>query len=259
MTRNMEATQELSSMQKVQLQQEYWVTGGSKAKLMQVGAKCMDSIIHREHYYDTASDELATAQLWLSQRNQQWGLIVGSQEQAAREYTASSVPKICTLPCQDRTENAQSVSPAVDQEKKRTQSESLDNQQFHHHALEKADEASACARSSPTYTELVGEQEIITHLADFLHMDLTSQGRNMTIEDFLQQAGIQHYASSQTVHQTTYALCNQYTIIIQRDESSLKESAIVLLDVDILSICKGFEEIEKLANYLEFEHQASST
>lgn len=249
----MEATQ-----QKVQLQQEYWVTKGSKARLLQVGAKHVNTVLHREYYYDTALDELAMAQLWLSHRNQQWYLIVGPQDEATRKNTASceSVFSSEELLYQDRADvqNSKSTTYKHSQEKKLIQLESSDNQNDQHYDLNKAQNY---VKSTSTYTELVGEHEIITYLIDFLHIDLTTEEeRNMTMEDFLRQAGIFHYASNLTAYQSTYKLCDQYTVIIKREDSFLKESATILLDVDISSICKGFEEIENLANYLEFEHQA---
>nr|XP_028571265.1 uncharacterized protein LOC114589228 [Podarcis muralis] len=246
MTRNMEATQEFSSVPKVQLQQKYWVTEDSKAKLLAVGAKCLELVTYREHYYDTTSDDLAMAQLWLSQRNQQWHLILESQEQMDRENVAN----------QNKPENIQSAKPTVYEEKKQTQFEP-NNQNDQQLDLIETDSTYTCAAASSAYTELVGEREIITHLANFLNIDLKfEEDANMTMEDFLKKAGIQHYASNHVINQITYKLCDQYTIIIQRDESSLKESATILLDMDILNICKGFEEMEKLANYLQFEHQA---
>ncbi|XP_061460509.1 uncharacterized protein LOC133374004 [Rhineura floridana] len=255
----MDATQELSLVPTVQLQQKYWVTEDSKAKLLMVGAKCLDIVSHRERYYDTTSDDLAMAQLWLSQKNQQWCLILEPQEQVVKDNTANPGPEVWELSCQNKTENGQAANPALyksAQEKRQIQFEPND-QNDHQHDLNKMERTYVCATSSSAYNELVGEREIITHLADFLHIDLKPEEEgNITMEDFLQKAGIQQYASNHIVNQTTYMLCNQYMIIIQRDESSLKESATVLLDVDILNICRGFEEIEKLANYLKFEHQA---
>ncbi|XP_060107234.1 uncharacterized protein LOC132580445 [Heteronotia binoei] len=248
----MEATQ-----QKIQLRQQYWVTKASKAKLLQVGAKCVDTVPHKEHYYDTALDELAMAQLWLSQRNQQWCLIVGSQDQATRENTAICASVFSAeLLHQDRTDiqNSKSTIYKNSEEKKPTQLEPLDSQSDRQYYLNKTQ---AYVKPTSTYNELMGEHDIITYLTDFLHIDLTTEEeRNMTMEDFLRQAGIFHYASNLTAYQSTYKLCDRYTIIIKMEDSSLKESATVLLDVDISSICTGFEEIENLANYLEFEHQA---
>ncbi|XP_048369527.1 uncharacterized protein LOC125442287 [Sphaerodactylus townsendi] len=247
----MEATE-----QKVQLQQRYWVTKDSKAKLLQVGAKCVDTVPHKEHYYDTALDELAMAQVWLCQRNQQWCLIAGPQDQVTRENTGTceSVSDTNELLYQSRAEvqNSKSTLYKNSKEKKPTPLECLDSQNNQHHDLNKTQKY-----VEPTYTELLGEQEIMMYLTNFLRIDLTiEEKRNMAMEDFLRRAGIDHYASNLTAYQSTYKLCDRYTVIIQREDSSLKESAVVLLDVDISSICKGFEEIETLANYLGFEHQA---
>lgn len=248
----MDATQ-----QKIQLQQQYWVTKGSNDKLLQAGAKCVNAVPQREHYYDTALNELAMAQLWLSQRNQQWCLIVGPQDEVTRENTATceSVFSGEQLPYQDKADvqNSRSIIYKSSPEKKLTQLEAPCSQNDQHCDLNKTQ---MHPKSTSMYNELVGEHEIIMYLTDFLHIDLTTEEvKNMTMEDFLRQVGIFHYASNLTAYQCTYKLCDQYTVIIKREDSSLKESATILLDVDISSICKGFKEIDNLANYLEFEHQ----
>ncbi|XP_054853332.1 uncharacterized protein LOC129341977 isoform X2 [Eublepharis macularius] len=247
-----------ATLRKIQLRQQYWVTKGSKAKLHQVGAKCVETVAHSERYYDTALNELAMAQLWLSQRNQQWYLIIGSQEQATTENTATGESILDTgeLLYQNRTyvQSSKSTVYKNPQEKKPTQSDPSGSRNNQHYDLNKTQ---MYIKPTSIHTELVGEHEIIMYLANFLRIDLTTEEeRNMSMGDFLQRAGIYHYASNLTAYQSTYKLCDQYTVIIQREESSLKESAIVLLDVDISCICKGFEEIENLANYLEFEQQA---
>ncbi|XP_025019141.1 uncharacterized protein LOC112540077 [Python bivittatus] len=248
----MKARQEFALIPQVQLKQKFWVTEDSKAKLMMVGAKYLDTVTHIDHYYDTASDELAMAGLWLSQRNQQWSLIVESQKEETQENTAYSVPDTWETSCQNLTKNVQHDTAIV--YKDPAQLEYLNNDQ--QPDLKTADREGECTKSSSTYTELVGESEIITYLLAHLHIDLkTNERENMTMEDFLQKAGIQHYASNHIINQTTYLLSNKYTILIQREESSLKESATVLLDVDIFNICKGLEDIETLATYLGFELQ----
>ncbi|XP_042335133.1 uncharacterized protein LOC121936704 isoform X2 [Sceloporus undulatus] len=287
MTSNMEATQELSIGPEVQLQQKYWITEDSKANLLTAGAECLETVIQSEHYYDTASDELATADLWLSQRNEQWCLVVDSQKQRDGGNVTKSVPKMQELPCQDLRENVTNdkptdccgflglgghvpeefisdVSPTSvagifredkptickGLEEKSTESELLPNQNNHSHEFT---ESGAHTKDSSTYTELVRESDIMTYLAGFFNIDLKGEdGGNVTMEDFLQMTGIQHYASNHTVLQATYLLSNRYTIVIQRDECTLKESATIRLEADVLNICKGFEEIEKLGNYLGF-------
>ncbi|XP_008119040.1 uncharacterized protein LOC103280789 [Anolis carolinensis] len=242
----MEPSQDLSLVPEVRLQQKYWIAEESKAKLLSAGAKCLGTVIQSEHYYDTASDELAMAELWLSQRNQQWSLIVGSQKQ-----TTESVPKIWELPCFHA--NTQ-LTVHKDIDKIQIKLALLNNQNNHQHDSNEF-------RVNSTYTEIVKDSDIIAYLADFFNIDLEAEGGgNMGMEDFLRRAGIQHYATNHIVNQATYQLSNRYTIIIQRNEYSLKESATVLLDVDISNICKGLEDIEKLGNYLGFiqsEHAES--
>ncbi|KAJ7308025.1 hypothetical protein JRQ81_008525 [Phrynocephalus forsythii] len=252
-TWNIDAEPEPSPNPQIQLHQKYWVTEESKAKLLAVGAKCLEFIPETVDYYDTALDELAAAQLWLSKRNQQWCLILESRKQPAEKNAAGSVPEIREPLCQGRTENTATCRSSRERKPAEMACFNERNQQQQNLEEKEEEKANVCATPNSSYAELLEESEIIASLAKVLHIDLkTETERNESMEDFLQKAGIQHYASNHTVRQGKYMLGNRYTIIIQRTESACKETATVLLDVDISDICQGLEEMEKLANYLGF-------
>ncbi|XP_053863731.1 uncharacterized protein LOC128825332 [Malaclemys terrapin pileata] len=249
---------------KIQLQQKYWLKNTSKAKLLQLGAICMDTVTDQEHYYDTTLHELAQAQTWLYQKNQQWYLLVDSQKQETRDNATTFEllsPEIRNPPHLNKTETSQNVQLNTHSytknfpEKKPTGLEHTTKQGDLHFYSNKAAQANVYMEPSSIYTELVIEREIIAYLAHFFHINLTEDERSMTMKDFLRLVGIQHYASNHTTKQVTYTLYGIYTIIIQRDERIPKESSIILVDTDILNVARGFERIEKLANELEFQQQ----
>ncbi|XP_058015673.1 uncharacterized protein LOC131186268 [Ahaetulla prasina] len=258
----MEARQGFLPRLKVQLKKTFWVTEGSMAKLLMAGAKCAEAVTQKNHYYDTASDDLAMAGLWLSRRDEEWFLIVESQEGGTQEKLeekdahpappdpretlspkmTNDVPRdnalACRKPSKEKIEEAEDLLE--------TQLQQLDS---------KAAKSEGPTFSS-TFTELVGKSEITAYLAAHLRLGLnTEEGESTTMEGFLQEVGIRHYASNHVVNQATYLLSDRYTVVVQREEGSLRESATVVLEVDAFSVCKGLEEIERLAAYLGFEQQ----
>ncbi|XP_019366476.1 PREDICTED: uncharacterized protein LOC109293106 [Gavialis gangeticus] len=259
----MAATKNEPKVYEVQLQQKYWLKDTSKTKLLQLQAICLDKVTEQEHYYDTALHELAMTQTWLSQKNQQWHLIVASQKQETRgnASTTELSPKMWNTLHLDKTDASHvklhtHILTKELPEDGLTGSANISKQDELHYHSKKATNAGTHMEHTSTYAELVTEREIITYLAHSLHIGLTKEEeRNMTIKDFLQLAGVQHYASYHHTKQVTYTLYGIYTIIIQMDEKTSKESATILVDTDILNVDKCFEEIEKLASDLELQHQ----
>ncbi|XP_025050368.1 uncharacterized protein LOC112548537 [Alligator sinensis] len=259
----MAATKNEPKAHKVQLQQKYWLKDTSKTKLLQLQAICLDKVTEQEHYYDTALHELAMTQIWLSQKNQQWHLIVASQKQETRgnASTTELSPKMWNTLHLDKTDasrvklHTHSLTKELPENGLTASANISKRDELHFHSNKATNRGIHMERTS-TYAELVTEREIITYLAHFLHIGLTKEEeRNMTVKDFLQLAGIQHYASYHHTKQVTYTLYGIYTIIIQMDEKTSKESATILVDTDIFNVAKCFEEIEKLASDLELQRQ----
>ncbi|XP_034272487.1 uncharacterized protein LOC117665085 [Pantherophis guttatus] len=261
----MEARREFLPIPKVQLKQTFWVTEDSMAKLLTAGAKYVDAVTQKNHYYDTASDDLAMAGLWLSRRDQEWFLIVESQEEGTQEKLEELTEEKAANPFPDPRETLfQKVIDDVQWEnalacrkpskQKMEEAEALLKTQ--HPQLDSTAAETECPKFSSAFTELVGESEITAYLAAHLRLDVNAEGReNATMEGFLQNVGIEHYASNHVVNQATYLLSDRYTVIVQRGEGSLRDSATVVLEIDVFNICQGLEEIEKLAAYLGFERQ----
>ncbi|XP_026568317.1 uncharacterized protein LOC113443984 [Pseudonaja textilis] len=259
----MEARRGILQTPQVQLKQKFWLTEDSMAKLLMAGAKYVDGVAQENHYYDTASDDLAMAGLWLSRRDQEWFLIVEAQEGGTQEKLEEQVKEKAADPeetlCQKTANNVQQDNaPACGKPSRQNLDElrallKIQDQQLDSEA---ADLQSERPKVSSTFTELVGESEVAAYLAAHLRLDLTTAGREKaTMEDFLQKAGIEHYASNHIVDRATFLLSDRYTVIVQREESSSRETVTVVLEADVFNVCKGLEEIEKLAAYLGLEQQ----
>ncbi|KAG8142087.1 hypothetical protein E2320_006718 [Naja naja] len=259
----MEARREFLQIPKVQLKQNFWLTEDSMAKLLVAGAKYVDGVTQENHYYDTASDDLAMAGLWLSRRDQEWFLIVEAQEEGTQENLEQQIKEKSADPgetlCQKVTNNVQQDNALACRKPPKQNLDKLAallNIQDEQLDSEAADSESERPKFSSAFTELVGKSEVTAYLAAHLRLDLTTEEReNATMEDFLQKAGIEHYASNHIVDRTTYLLSGRYTVIVQREECSFRASATVMLEADIFNICKGLEEIEKLSAYLGLEQQ----
>ncbi|XP_015678344.1 uncharacterized protein LOC107293697 isoform X1 [Protobothrops mucrosquamatus] len=265
-SRNMEARRESLQVPKVQLKQKFGVTEDSIAKLLMVGAKIVEAVTQTDRYYDTASDDLAMAGLWLSRRDQEWFLIVESQKKETQgnleEQSQGKVANPEPL-CQEMTSLVHQDPPHVCRKSSKpnpVELGSLPNHQDQQLDGKTADSESDGPNVSSAFTELVGKGEIMAYLEAHLRLDLQTEEREeATMEIFLEKAGIEHYASNHLIKQTTYLLSDRYTIIVQREESGLRESVTVSLEVDVFNICGGLEEIEKLAAYLGFEHPGSQS
>ncbi|XP_029470102.1 uncharacterized protein LOC115098002 [Rhinatrema bivittatum] len=249
----------------VKLKQMYWLQEESKAKLLQLGAVCMDKVVDEHHYYDTAMYELARNQMWLSQRNQQWQLIMAHQKQE-KQMNASKANVLHKATKQ----NSPSVVNGETYKSGNQEAESKDtigdasSKQHTGSDFRKWDKPQSDMPSSvqvsadpvTEYCELVDEREIMTYLAQFLPTDMTGGG-NMTMKEYLHLSGIQHYASYQTTIKETYKLLDTYIITIHIDELSSKKAAIVSMDSDVQSITRSFEDMENLANELKLQNQSA--
>lgn len=250
----MEARQEFLQRPKVQLKQTFWVTEDSMAKLLTAGAKYVDAATQMHHYYDTVLDDLAMAGLWLSRRGEEWYLIVESREEGTTEKLEKApnpVPDPWGTSFQKMPNDAQRDNVRRKPPKQKTE-EGESPLKIQHRQLD----SNAGPKFTSAFAELVGEREITAYLAAHLRLDLKTEEReNAAMEDFLQKAGVEHYASNHIVNQATYLLSDRYTVTVQREEGSLRETATVSVEGDVFDVCQGLEEIEKLAAYLGFEQQ----
>nr|XP_005987419.1 PREDICTED: uncharacterized protein LOC102348188 [Latimeria chalumnae] len=266
-------TEMKENLYRVKLEQRYWLGEKSEAKLQQLGATCVDNIIEDDHFYDTDTCELALNQIWLSQRKKQWHLIFKEHESDMGQLQSTAnnpqTNVINTSHSQNtlltNTRNVRSRTPDIDKswigklmglhdfpQNPRT------NQQDEIQWLD-ANKANFDFNPKLAYYELTTEREIIAHLAQRLHIALsTEEERDMTVEMFLQLARIQHYASWYTTKRTTYKLQDTYTIVMEMDKETAKNIAVVTMDADIENIISEFGRMEKRAKELELELSQST-
>ncbi|KAJ1146417.1 hypothetical protein NDU88_012694 [Pleurodeles waltl] len=259
----------------VKLQQKYWVDETSEAKVLDLGAICTGKVIERLHYYDTSTFQLAANQMWLSQKNQQWHLIIGPQNSAihqgrtptkAKGFNNSKNQKHSKGTHREKEaelrligEKTSKRSTGKDAADTKRQLVHLQTSQACQHLDEQSMDQPVKASISTmdlsgTYEDLSNEEEMIEYLALALHTNLARKvDASLDMQSFLRMAGVQHYASFHTTREATYQLQDTCTITIDTDEASSRKAGVISLDVDVLNIASGFDAIEKLANELAFQ------
>ncbi|XP_078497652.1 uncharacterized protein LOC144754010 [Lissotriton helveticus] len=269
--------QEQPKRHTVKLRQKYWVDETSEAKALELGAICTGKVIDNLHYYDTSTFQLAANQMWLSQKNQQWHLIIGPENSAtlqgrnstkAKGFNNSRNRKQGTDAHREDKANGELriISPSTSKhstgknaaDSKRRLIHLQTSQPGQHLDEQPTDEPVEARISSMdaggTYKEISSDEEIIEYLTLVLHTNPTSKAdASLDMNGFLQMAGVQHYASFHTTREATYQLQDACTIAIDADEASSRKAGVISLDVDVLEIANGFDAIEKLANELAFQ------
>nr|XP_033816672.1 uncharacterized protein LOC117367811 [Geotrypetes seraphini] len=242
----------------VKLKQAYWLQEDSKTKLLQLGAVCTDKVVEEHHYYDTSTYALARNEMWLSQKNQQWRLIVVHQKQerhtdmdATKGNISQKATKQCFTSAGDEEKEGCGKQDAINKDSNRESlKQKCNGSDFRNGDKHQSDKLSG------EYHELLDEGEIVAHLVQFLDPVLSKDGRNMTMKEYLQPSGIQHYATYQATVTETYQLLDKYLITVHTDDASSKRAASISMDSDVQSIARGFEEMENLANELKLQHQS---
>ncbi|XP_069465471.1 uncharacterized protein [Ambystoma mexicanum] len=269
-TKKMSRKPELQKLHLVKLQEKYWLDSTSEEKVLGLGGSCTGKVIDQEDYFDTRTFELASRQMWLSQKNNAWRLIIGPATHKATPSTkALESNKGTHLEHGNATHREKKGTSLNGSTNGSSAKKVLEKERLHHHqrsaqsaqqfneerpseepAVADMKEAPAC-----TYRELSNEQEIMAYLAPVLRTALTPADASSTdMKEFSQLAGIQHYASFHTTREATYTLLGTYTITIRADEASSRKVAVISLDADVMDIAGGFDGIEKLANELDFQH-----
>ncbi|XP_043914282.1 uncharacterized protein LOC122790751 [Protopterus annectens] len=270
----------------VKVEQKYLLGVDTKTKLQQLGAICVDKIIEKDHYYDTDTYALALNQIWLRQRNAQWYLIVcdmrstkkGTQESLRDNKHVSK--EDCAIPVEelgfsgrksglnhgfvDAKHQHEYISRISTKKmgvsQNSTSDESSELQPDKSRQTKQLKTKGNSNKEGPNvqyhsgYKELCTVEEIISYLAEFLHIALTAdEEATMTMEAFMQLAGIRHYASWHAIKRITYKLQGIYTIITEMDELAAKEMATISMDASITHIGRDFDQMGKLAAELGFE------
>ncbi|XP_030063361.1 uncharacterized protein LOC115472954 [Microcaecilia unicolor] len=252
----------------VKLKQEYWLQEDSKTKLLQLGAVCMDKVVEEHHYYDTSTYALARNEMWLSQKKQQWRLIVVHQKQErhtdmdpntgniSQKATKQSFPSAGNGEKQGHGKQ-DAVNEDISGESRTQKYNRSDVRKGDKHQSNKLRGDQPSIHRSTKHHELLDEKEIVAYLVQFLHPALSEDGRNMMMKECLQLSGIQHYATYRTTVKETYQLLDKYLITVHTDDTSSKRAAVISMDSDVQNIARGFEEMENLAKELKLQHQST--
>ncbi|XP_073455835.1 uncharacterized protein [Aquarana catesbeiana] len=237
----------------VKIQQTYWVKDTSEEKMLALGAVQLGKVVEQVDYYDTDLYDLAVTEMWLSKMGREWKLIVGKGTQ----NNSQDPPKGKVQTSHLRTQKFNSVG-GKNQTSKTSNSKTLESQKKvsindQNENEETVDNERNGIKALTCYA-LEQEKEIIAFLSQVLHVQ--GETNNMTMEVFLQVAGIQRYATISNVTQETFRLTNDYTIQLKTEGTTTKKTAVVLLDVDIENVAQGFQRLEQLAKELDLQLQS---
>ncbi|XP_072096130.1 uncharacterized protein [Mobula birostris] len=270
------------AMHRVRVEQSYWLDEESEIKLQQLGATLVDEVIVKDDYYDNDTFDLATNQIWLSQRDHQWQLIIavpksnangdgGKQGEwnslVARTETRKSKLQDTDGPNSEkshgssprlRSRNNEGDTPGKEDKEMgegnpEDQQTATDPQQWDGTT---STEDGVLDKTQPRYThrELRAHQQIIEYIAQFLQISLTEEeSSKMKLSHFLQLAKIYHYASCHTAKRRTYNLKDTCRIVIEEDELAPRCLAIMYVDADVPNIIKDLENMEEMAALLRME------
>ncbi|GCB67773.1 hypothetical protein scyTo_0000770 [Scyliorhinus torazame] len=269
-------------MQSVRIKQSYWFDEQTETRLQELGAVLVDEVIVKDHYYDNDTFDLAINQIWLSQRDTQWQLIIGlpkadgltdangdGEKQGEQGHRRASKPETRgNGGCQHV---GSLISSGRNQCHPKLKSQNTKAQSFRHQDNENTtqdhqtpvseqqdtrandSETGDHAKAVPRYihNELKSHRKIIEHIARFLDVSLTKEEEsNMKINHFCQLAKIHHYASYHTTRRKTYELQDTYRIVIDRDEFVPRNVVVIYVNANVSNIIKELEKMEEIAAHL---------
>ncbi|XP_067867970.1 uncharacterized protein si:dkey-191c17.2 [Heterodontus francisci] len=276
-------------MQRLRIKQSYWLDEQTEAKLRELGAVLVDEVIVKDHYYDNDTFDLAMNQIWLSQRDLQWQLIIGlpktdntidaNEDEEKQREEAKQLASKSQMKGKDRRQCVGSLisseydesSPRLKPQNNKAQiSRQQDNEKEGENTVQEHQtpispqqqdtttsnsETGAHAKTEPRYgyNELKAHRQIIEYIAQFLKISLAEEESNMKITHFCQLAEIHHYASCHTARRRTYKLQDIYSIVINRDELASRNLAVIYVDANGSNIIKELEKIEAIAAHLGFD------
>ncbi|XP_072906344.1 uncharacterized protein [Hemitrygon akajei] len=269
------------AMHRVRVEQSYWLDEESEIKLQQLGATLVDEVIVKDDYYDNDTFDLATNQIWLSQRDHQWQLIIavpksntnrdGGEQGEWNSLVARTETRKSRLQNLDgpNSETSQGSNPRLRSRndegdtpgnEDREMGEGNPVQQQTATDPQQRDgttspEDGALDKTEPQYThhELRTHEQIIEYIAQFLQISLTEESSEMKLSHFLQLAKIYHYASCHTAKRRTYNLKDSCRIVIEKDQLAPRCLAMMYVDADVSNIIKDLENMEEMAALLRME------
>ncbi|XP_036382026.1 uncharacterized protein si:dkey-191c17.2 [Megalops cyprinoides] len=246
---------------RVPVELRYQLGERTEARLREMGARCVQEEALTDLYYDTEGFHLATQQAWLSRQDGQWRLILdqrasvsvcstdktGCPEQQGE--TRSGVPQAESEAGGDRAVEGALESPGNTPLSTLTGSSGLPGEQ-----------KIPTQFSSPPaaqYRELTASSPIIEHLARCLQIGLPEEGETMSVERFVELAGIQLYGSWTLARKLEYRLPGTCSLVVRKDYSASPSShtAVLTMGADVLDIGRELEKMETLAAELDLQRR----
>ncbi|XP_051893384.1 uncharacterized protein si:dkey-191c17.2 [Pristis pectinata] len=267
-------------MHRVRVKQTYWLDEESEIKLQQLGAVLIDDVIVKDDYYDNDTFDLATNQIWLSQRDLQWQLIIALPKSNINGDGGKQGEQNSLVPKSEATTKSRSQhrdgpsseerygsSPRLRSWNSEGDASGKQNKvvgegnplQEHKTATDpeqwdKTTSTDVHDKAEPRYNELRAHRQIIEYIAQFLQISLSKEeGGDMMLSHFLQLAKIHHYASCHTAKRRTYKLKDTCRIVIEKDELMPRCLAIMSVDADVLNIINELEKMEEIAAHLRMD------
>ncbi|XP_055515701.1 uncharacterized protein si:dkey-191c17.2 [Leucoraja erinacea] len=275
------------TMHSVRVQQTYWLDERSELRLQQLGAVLTDEVVVKDDYYDNDTFDLATNQIWLSQRDSQWQLIVARPTSNAnggdgRRGERSSLVSKPEARRKGRSENTGGATSGESYERKHGSTPKNSTKEGQRKQVKgpgernsteedqaateprlrgrtSSDEADAVTKEEPRYTheELRAHQEIMEYIAQFLQISLVKakeqEEGDANFNQFLQLAKIHHYASCHSAKRRTYALDDTYRVVIEKDELAPRCVARMEVDADVSNIIRELDKMDEIAVLLRME------
>ncbi|XP_078282308.1 uncharacterized protein LOC144608432 [Rhinoraja longicauda] len=272
-------------MHRVRVEQTYWLDEKSELKLQQLGAVLTDEVIVKDDYYDNDTFDLATNQIWLSQRDAQWQLIIARPQSNAngdggRRGERSSLASKPEARRKGRSQNTDGATSEESSHHKRGltpkntkggapgkqpkgpgEGSSTEEDQAatdpHPRGRTSSNAAGAVTEAESRYTheELRAHQQIMEYIAQFMQISLAEeQGEgDAKFNHFLQLAKIHHYASCHSAKRRTYKLNDAYRVVIEKDELAPRCVARMEVDADVSNIIRELDKMDEIAALLRME------
>ncbi|KAI1900634.1 hypothetical protein AGOR_G00051940 [Albula goreensis] len=244
---------------RVSVELQYQLGERTETHLNEMGATCVGEVILTDMYYDTESFELAAQQTWLSRQGSQWRLILN--QMPCPSVSCGDEVRLQRLQAEMLITDAGQGVGAGSGEGDMGVLDGLRGTTFPKTARtsETREEQKVQPQfpsTAPWYCELTANNAIVEHLARCLQVALTEEeGGTMSVEHFVELAGIQSYGNWTVSRRLEYRLPDTCTLEVRKDYSNTPyaHSAVLTMGADVLDIGHELEKMESLAAELELQ------
>lgn len=249
---------------------QYQLGEKTEKHLREIGARCVEESTLTDLYYDTESFQLAAHQTWLSRQGGQWRLILDQG------------PNLSVTTGGEAKHSGPRVEPGSGASQEETYAGRVGEERGGEATMAPeglADslipEDAGVSESpggreilpqsppppAPHYCELTGSSAIVEHLAQCLQVAPTEEegGETMSVERFVDLAGIQNYGSWIVSRRLEYRLPSTCTLEVNKNYTGSPRAHVALLTMgaDVLDIGRELEKMENVAAELDLQHRLS--